>query len=208
MDNYKRKYRILLEASKDDRLSRGALAVLGYVLDNQEDGQRDTAAAHSDIASFAGLSVTNVSKAIARLESAGYLATVERGNKIRPSRYRATMPMVDEDDMSKSTYVGDDMSVSTHVEANNTIEPDDEPFEGIVSIIGATQDGSLLTMEWELHDKRQLSAEIDLGSVDGAERLDMLTGAARVTLNDNKAIPDQLLNAMFRIDRDGELSPF
>jgi DNA-binding transcriptional regulator YhcF (GntR family) len=203
---YKRKFRILLAASQDARLSRGALAVLGYLLDNQNTGESETAVSHRHLATFAGLSITNVSKALARLHDCGFVHETERGNKVRLSRYRVTSPMPSEADMSYSTHVVDDVSETTDVDSDQSHVVDE--MAGIVTFKSIAQDASILSMLWAVDGHGDLEVEIDLSSLEGREKLNLIASAAGIDLNNSAPIADQLSEAIFRLEANGKLRPF
>src|SRR5690606_12803502 len=122
-----------------------------------------TAVSHRQLASFAGLSITNVSKALARLHDCGFVHETERGNKVRSSRYRVTSPMPIETDMAYLTCVEADVSEPTYVDSDQSHAGDD--FEGIVTFKSITQDASILSMTWEVDGHGELEVELDLSTL-------------------------------------------
>jgi DNA-binding transcriptional ArsR family regulator len=184
---YKRKFRILLAASQDARLSRGALAVLGYLLDHEDDASKLVERHHREISEAVGLTRPNVSRALGLLQEAGFVEVVAIGDRFKPGLYKARMPHFDGQGAQSSSE-----------------EHSAPPLSDMVEILSADAVDGIVQMTWGYADGSTEQVEVDLNSEQGHAELLEIISAARLGVVSNT---DQLIGASFRIGERGDLLP-
>lgn len=179
----RRNWRILTAATREERLSRGALAVLAHLLDSQSPDAKAIAVRQDDLVKVAGLSRANVSRALARLVECGFLQVVTKGDKARPAHYKATMPGQPEIDPVEVTP-------SQPVDA-----------QGVVEVTAANLTGATVTLSlaWRSGDLAGTTEVATFNTQDHDER------AALIALVDASGIdtlddPVQLVGKTVRVE--------
>lgn len=187
----RRNWRILTTATRDDRLSRGMLAVLAHILETQLVDEHSTAVRQDELASVAGLTRPNVSRALGKLVECGFLRLEERGDKHRPARYRPSMPGQGEEDFAEpKSDVGKPISEDTIGNA-----------DGIIEVTTATQEDGVvsLSLAWQTGDLAGTTEQATFDTRDPDERsalLGLVEAAGIETLNDAA----QLIGAIVRVN--------
>lgn len=192
-DPYKRKFRIMLAASKDARLSRGALAVLAYVLDNESEGTRTVDLHQGQLAAAVGLSRPNASRALGALQEAGYVEEVTKGDRFKPGTYKARMPFLADNGTHEAVL---EIAQQPAIPSTAHLRK--------VEIVAAAVTDNLLIMTWNYGDGAEEVVELDLESAQGHEQIQEILGAAKLAGVDDS---DLLIGSRFHMDETGRLLP-
>lgn len=193
MDQFKRKFRILLEASKDDRLSRGALAVLGHVLDNESESTKTLELHQGQVAEAVGMTRPNASRALGALQQVGLIEVLTKGDRFKPGTYKARMPCCADNGTPEAV-----LEIAQRAAVPSTVQLRH------VEIAAADVTEGVLMMTWRYSDGANEVVEIDLGSAQGQEQLQEVWQAANLPAGDDS---DLLIGATFRMDDTGRLIP-